>query len=167
MPLFVIPFPQIDPILVEFGPFAIRWYALAYIAGLLIGWRLALALVATDQLWGARAHPDRLAIDDLLVYMAFGIVLGGRLGQVVFYDFAYFSAHPAEIFAVWHGGMAFLEASIVARIAWHFLLGIAKRRFCLCSTSRPSFHPSACSLVASPISSMANYGAARPMWLGQ
>ena len=64
MPFFVIPFPQIDPVLVEFGPFAIRWYALAYIAGLLIGWRLALAIVSSDHLWGSRIHPDRLTIDD-------------------------------------------------------------------------------------------------------
>ena len=121
MPFFVIPFPQIDPVLVEFGPFAIRWYALAYIAGLLIGWRLALAIVSSDHLWGSRAHPDRLTIDDLLVYMAFGIVLGGRLGQVIFYDFAYFSAHPAEIFAVWHGGMAFHGGFIGALLAMTFL----------------------------------------------
>ena len=59
MPLFVIPFPQIDPVLVEFGPFAIRWYALAYIAGLLLGWRLAIALVSRDHLWGTREHPDQ------------------------------------------------------------------------------------------------------------
>ena len=121
MPLFVIPFPQIDPVLVEFGPFAIRWYALAYIAGLLLGWRLAIALVSRDHLWGTREHPDRIAIDDLLVYIAFGIVLGGRLGQVIFYDFSYFSEHPAEIFAVWHGGMAFHGGFIGALLAMSFL----------------------------------------------
>ena len=121
MPLFVLPFPQIDPVLVEFGPFAIRWYALAYIAGLLLGWRLAIALVASDRLWGSREYPDRLTIDDLLIYMAFGIVFGGRLGNVVFYDLDYYLAHPSEILAVWHGGMAFHGGFIGALLAMLFL----------------------------------------------
>ncbi|MEY4092336.1 MAG: hypothetical protein RLZZ496_1518 [Pseudomonadota bacterium] len=121
MPLFVLPFPQIDPVLVEFGPFAIRWYALAYIAGLLLGWRLAIALAASDQLWGTRIRPDRLTMDDLLIYMAFGIVFGGRLGNVIFYDLDYYRAHPSEILAVWHGGMAFHGGFIGALLAMVFL----------------------------------------------
>lgn len=107
MPLFVLPFPHIDPILIEFGPFAIRWYALAYIAGLILGWRLALMIIARPSLWGSRVAPERLVIDDMLIYVTFGVILGGRLGNVIFYDLDYYFAHPQEILALWHGGMAF------------------------------------------------------------
>ena len=107
MPIFVLPFPQIDPILIEFGPLAIRWYAIAYIAGLVLGWKLAFAVASRPRLWGQRTPPTHATIDDLLVYMALGIVIGGRLGHVVFYEFSYYFTHPAEIFAIWHGGMAF------------------------------------------------------------
>jgi phosphatidylglycerol:prolipoprotein diacylglycerol transferase len=117
MPLFLLPFPTIDPVLVEFGPFIVRWYALAYIAGLILGWRLALTLVQSPSLWGERTRPETAAIDDLLVYIAFGIVLGGRLGHVVFYEFSFYAAHPAEILAVWHGGMAFHGGLIGAAVA--------------------------------------------------
>ncbi len=117
MPIVVLPFPHIDPVLIEFGPLVIRWYALAYLAGLLIGWKLAFALAANAALWGSRTPPDHATIDDLIVYMALGIVVGGRLGNVVFYDLAYFIDNPLEIFAVWHGGMAFHGGLIGACIA--------------------------------------------------
>ncbi len=105
--LLVIPFPAIDPVLVEFGPIAIRWYALAYIAGLVGGWALARALVLRPQLWGPVARPDPASLDDLLVYVAFGVILGGRIGYVLFYNFDFFLASPAHILAVWEGGMSF------------------------------------------------------------
>src|ERR1700751_4758265 len=80
MPLFAIPFPAVDPIAISLGPFAIRWYALAYIVGLLIGWRYCLAL---------RGRPPhivtRQAVDDFLVWATLGVVLGGRIGYVLFY----------------------------------------------------------------------------------
>jgi len=117
MPIFVLPFPQIDPVLIEFGPIIIRWYALAYIAGLVIGWQLAFKIAANTVLWGNRTPPDHATVDDLLVYMALGIVIGGRLGQVVFYEPAYFMQNPLEIVAVWHGGMAFHGGLIGACIA--------------------------------------------------
>ena len=107
MVLAVIPYPRIDPVLVEIGPLALRWYALAYVAALLAGWGLARALLRRDHLWGAVARPPVAAIDDLLVYAAFGVVLGGRLGYVLFYDPWTYLAHPDQIFAVWKGGMAF------------------------------------------------------------
>jgi phosphatidylglycerol---prolipoprotein diacylglyceryl transferase len=108
MPLFVLPFPAIDPVLIEFGPFAIRWYALAYIVGILLGWWYAKRLVAATSIWGPAAPPMKPAdIDDFVVYAALGIILGGRIGYVLFYDLPRFAADPAEIVALWHGGMSF------------------------------------------------------------
>jgi phosphatidylglycerol:prolipoprotein diacylglycerol transferase len=105
--LLAIPFPTIDPVLIEIGPIAIRWYALAYIFGLLGGWLLARALVSKPALWGDVRPPHASTLDDLLVYTAFGVILGGRLGYVLFYNLDYFVSRPLEIFALWQGGMAF------------------------------------------------------------
>ena len=102
MSLLAIPFPVFDPVLIQIGPLAIRWYALAYIAGLLIGWRLARRLVQRPG-W----LPTADNMDDLLFYITLGVILGGRLGFVVFYHPVYFLTHPLEIFAVWQGGMSF------------------------------------------------------------
>jgi phosphatidylglycerol---prolipoprotein diacylglyceryl transferase len=102
MPLFAIPFPGIDPVAIAIGPFAIRWYALAYIAGLLLGWRYTLVLAD---------RPPRLVrrqdIDDFLVWATLGVVLGGRLGYVLFYNPGYYLGHPIEALYLWHGGMSF------------------------------------------------------------
>ncbi|MBN34545.1 MAG: prolipoprotein diacylglyceryl transferase [Rhodospirillaceae bacterium] len=100
--MYVIAFPSIDPTLVEIGPFAIRWYALAYIAGILLGWRYALKLSDTSP-----GSISRKMLDDFLLWATLGIVLGGRLGYVVFYQADYFLAHPAEALYVWQGGMSF------------------------------------------------------------
>lgn len=108
MPLFALPFPVIDPVLIEIGPFAIRWYALAYILGIFLGWWYAKRLVADRRLWGAAGAPMTPAdIDDFVVWAALAIVLGGRLGYVLLYDVPRFIDQPAEIFAIWHGGMSF------------------------------------------------------------
>jgi len=103
----LIPYPAINPILVHIGPLPIRWYALAYIAGLVLGWAYARYLVGKDSLWNGLPHPSKASIDDLVVYVAFGIILGGRLGYVLFYNPGLYFAHPAEIVAVWKGGMSF------------------------------------------------------------
>jgi phosphatidylglycerol:prolipoprotein diacylglycerol transferase len=102
MPLFAIPFPAIDPVVVAIGPFAIRWYALAYIVGILIGWRYCLAL--TDR---PPRQVGRNDIDDFLVWATLGIVLGGRIGYVLFYKPGYYILHPLEALYLWHGGMSF------------------------------------------------------------
>ncbi len=107
MPTLVLPFPAINPVLVQWGPLAIRWYALAYIAGLVLGWWLIRRVVANDRYWHGAKRPTPESIDDLLVYCAFGVIIGGRLGDVLFYDPEYFLAHPLDIFKVWQGGMAF------------------------------------------------------------
>ena len=104
---FVIPYPVIDPVLVAVGPFPIRWYALAYVAGIVLGWYYMKRLCAADRLWGGLPHPTPASVDDLVVYVALGIVLGGRLGYVLFYNFDYYLYNPLEIVAAWKGGMAF------------------------------------------------------------
>lgn len=101
--VFALPFPAIDPVLVEIGPLAIRWYALAYVVGLLGGWAYIRHLART-------ARPpvlDAVQVDDLLVWATLGTVLGGRLGYVLFYNLPFFLDHPAEIVMLWHGGMSF------------------------------------------------------------
>ena len=112
MPPFVIPFPAFDPVLVHLGPFAIRWYALAYIAGILLGWVYARALIRSPRLWGGNAAKNLspltvLDFDDFVLWVTLGIILGGRTGYVLFYNLPFFVAHPAEIFELWKGGMSF------------------------------------------------------------
>jgi phosphatidylglycerol:prolipoprotein diacylglycerol transferase len=107
MPLFALPFPAIDPVALQLGPFAIRWYALAYIAGIVGGWYYARRLAAAPSLWGAVKRPTLGDIDDLIVWIALGVVLGGRLGYVLFYNLGSYLSHPAEIFTIWRGGMSF------------------------------------------------------------
>ena len=107
MPLLAIPFPSIDPIAIAIGPLAIRWYALAYVAGLLGGWFIARRLAARANLWGTLTQPTATDVDDLIVWVALGVVLGGRIGYVLFYNFRSYLDDPAEILAVWRGGMSF------------------------------------------------------------
>ena len=108
MPLFAVPFPAIDPVLIAIGPFQLRWYALAYIVGIFLGWWYAKRLVGDQTLWGPAGSPMKPAdIDDFVVWCALGIILGGRVGYVLFYDLSHFAENPLEIFALWHGGMSF------------------------------------------------------------
>ncbi|MGY2047457.1 prolipoprotein diacylglyceryl transferase [Methylobacterium sp. JK268] len=106
-PLLAIPFPAINPVAVAIGPIAIKWYALAYIAGLVGGWFYAKRLVAAASLWGPVRRPSGADIDDLIVWVALGVVLGGRIGYVLFYNFGAYLANPSEILAIWRGGMSF------------------------------------------------------------
>jgi phosphatidylglycerol---prolipoprotein diacylglyceryl transferase len=108
LPLFVLPFPAIDPVAIAIGPFAIRWYALAYVAGIFLGWWYAKRLAANPSLWGpAGPAITTRAIDDFVVWAAVGIVVGGRIGFVLFYDLRHYLAQPGDILAVWNGGMSF------------------------------------------------------------
>ena len=121
MPLAVIPYPVIDPVAFHVGPFPIRWYALSYIGGLGLGWLYVWVLIKNDRLWGATPRPRAESIADLVLYLAIGVVVGGRLGQVIFYQPDYFFAHPAEIFELWLGGMSFHGGMIGAALAiWYF-----------------------------------------------
>ena len=107
MPISVLPFPAIDPVLVSIGPFAIRWYALAYICGILLGWLYARTIIANQRLWGGPAPFTATDFDDFVLWVTLGIILGGRVGYVLFYNFDFFIAHPLEILQVWKGGMSF------------------------------------------------------------
>jgi phosphatidylglycerol---prolipoprotein diacylglyceryl transferase len=107
MPLFVIPFPAFDPILVSIGPFAIRWYALAYIFGILLGWLYARSIIRSETLWRGPAPLTVADFDDFVLWVTLGVILGGRVGYVLFYNPAHFAAHPAEILQLWKGGMSF------------------------------------------------------------
>lgn len=107
MPVFAIPFPVIDPVALQLGPLSIKWYGLAYVAGLLGGWWYARRLAGAERLWGGRARPDPESLDDFLLFAALGVVIGGRLGFVLFYNLGDYLANPLEIFAVWKGGMSF------------------------------------------------------------
>lgn len=105
-------YPHIDPIAIQLGPIVIRWYAIAYITGLMGGWWYIKALVKRPP------HAMReLDVDDFLVWATVGVVLGGRLGYVLFYKPAYYLANPLEIFALWHGGMAFHGGALGVIIA--------------------------------------------------
>jgi phosphatidylglycerol:prolipoprotein diacylglycerol transferase len=125
MPVFAIPFPIIDPVALSIGPLSVKWYGLAYVAGLIGGWWYARRLVAADGLWGGRARPKPEELDDMLLYVALGVVLGGRIGFVLFYDLARYLARPQDIFAIWQGGMSFHGGLLGATLGlWLF----ARRR---------------------------------------
>ncbi len=103
-----MPFPHFDPVLLHIGPFALRWYALAYMAGILLGWRYGVLLVRNTRIWrGMTPTLTAHQIDDLVVYVAVGVVAGGRLGSILFYNTSVLWTDPLEVFKAWHGGMSF------------------------------------------------------------
>jgi phosphatidylglycerol:prolipoprotein diacylglycerol transferase len=121
-----VEFPNFDPVLIQIGPLAIRWYALAYVAGILLGWRYAVGLVRDARLWGATpppANPEQ--VDDLVLWITLGIILGGRLGYVLFYAPQLIWMEPMEVFRVWHGGMSFHGGFLGVAVA---LLAFARAR---------------------------------------
>ncbi len=107
MPFLTIPFPAFNPVLVTIGPFSVRWYALAYIVGILIGWVYARMLIKRERFWGGPAPLTVLDFDDFVLWVTLGIILGGRTGYVLFYNFPHFMQNPLEIFELWKGGMSF------------------------------------------------------------
>ena len=125
MPFFVLPFPAFDPVLVQVGPFAIRWYALAYIGGILLGWFYARSLIRTDRVWGGPAPLTTLDLDDFILWVTLGIILGGRVGYVLFYNPAHFAANSLEALQLWKGGMSFHGGFVGCLVA---VLLFARRR---------------------------------------
>ena len=118
--MLTLAYPVIDPVLVSVGPFSIRWYALAYVAGILLAWRY--------MVWLAARNPDGPApgaVDEFVVWATVGVVLGGRLGYVLFYKPGHFVDHPLAALAVWQGGMSFHGGLVGVVVAlWVF----ARRR---------------------------------------
>lgn len=131
----MIPFPEISPdvfaITIAGREFALRWYALAYLAGLLIGWRIIVALMRRPRLWGGAAPMRPEQVEELLTWVVVGVILGGRLGFVLFYEPGYYLSHPGEIIKVWQGGMSFhggFLGVVLAAWAWARRNGIAALR---------------------------------------
>jgi phosphatidylglycerol:prolipoprotein diacylglycerol transferase len=93
----IMPFPNIDPIAFAIGPVAIHWYGLAYVAGIMLGWYYARVLAGNDSLWPGNVSPiTRTQLDDFLVWAAVGVVLGGRIGYILFYDLARYISNPLD-----------------------------------------------------------------------
>ena len=113
-----MPFPDFDPVLVHLGPLAIRWYALAYVSGILLGWRYAVGMLKRPELWAPRAAPmSSEQMDDFILWITLGVILGGRIGHTVFYAPSLFWKDPLEILKVWHGGMSFHGGAIGVAVA--------------------------------------------------
>jgi len=104
---FIIILPVIDPVALELGPISVKWYGLAYMVSLLLGWAYARSLAGNQALWRGKSpiRPDQF--DDLLLWITLGVVVGGRLGYVLFYNPVYFFDNPSQIVATWNGGMSF------------------------------------------------------------
>jgi phosphatidylglycerol:prolipoprotein diacylglycerol transferase len=107
MDLMAIPYPAIDPVAIGLGPLQVRWYGLAYLAGLTLGWLYMRRLLAQPSIWGGAAPMKVEQADDFLLWATLGVVLGGRLGYVLFYEPGVYFSDPLRIFAVWQGGMSF------------------------------------------------------------
>jgi len=103
-----VPFPEFDPVIFSIGPLAIRWYALAYVAGILLGWRYGILLIKNHKLWGGQTPTATTEqVDDLILWVTLGVIVGGRLGYILFYMPSLLWEAPLEIFQVWKGGMSF------------------------------------------------------------
>lgn len=121
----MIPFPEISPdifsITIADREFALRWYAMAYLVGLLLGWRIIVALMRRPRLWGGTAPMPPEKVEELLTWVVVGVILGGRLGFVLFYEPGYYLANPGQIIKVWQGGMSFHGGFLgVVLAAWAY-----------------------------------------------
>ena len=106
--LLAIAFPNIDPVIVNLGPLSLHWYGLGYVAGIMFAWWYGKRLIGNMRLWRDNAPPmSALDLDDFVLWAALGVVLGGRIGHILFYDFARYAADPVSIVQVWNGGMSF------------------------------------------------------------
>ena len=119
--MLALPFPMIDPVALAIGPVAIRWYALAYIAGILLGWRYAMVLCRREP---TLVSPRQM--DDFILWLTLGIVLGGRAGYVLFYNPLYYLEHPQQAFALWQGGMSFHGGLLGVLLAMFLFAGKEK-----------------------------------------
>src|ERR1700761_1870190 len=107
MIFLTLAFPVFNPIAIAIGPIVVRWYALAYIGGIVLGWIYARSLLKNEKLWGGPAPISLTQLDDFILWVTVGIIVGGRTGYVLFYNLPFFIQHPAEILELWKGGMSF------------------------------------------------------------
>jgi phosphatidylglycerol:prolipoprotein diacylglycerol transferase len=117
-----LPFPNIDPVAFSLGPVSVKWYGLAYMAGLVLGWLYIRRLLDDPRLWKGGVAPFAPEkVDDLLIYITLGVIAGGRLGSVLFYEPSSYIRNPLDVLAVWKGGMAFHGALLgCGMAAWLF-----------------------------------------------
>lgn len=127
--LALMPFPDIDPVAISIGPIDIRWYGLGYVVSILLGWWYARRIVGTQRLWANDTPPmTKLDLDDFLLWAAIGIVAGGRIGFILFYDLPLYLADPGLILQIWKGGMSFhggITGTTIAMILFARKRGIA------------------------------------------
>lgn len=121
-----LPFPNIDPVLFSVGPLSVHWYGIGYVIGILFAWWYGKKLVNNARLWPNNKAPmDPLALDDFVLWAALGVVIGGRIGYVLFYNFSFYISNPLEIPAVWDGGMSFHGGILGTTVA---MILFAKKR---------------------------------------
>jgi phosphatidylglycerol:prolipoprotein diacylglycerol transferase len=114
----LMPFPEINPVAFSLGPLAVHWYGLAYVAGIMLGWLYARKLTANASLWpNGQAPMTAVHLDDFLVWIAAGVVLGGRIGYILFYDLGPILENPIRAIEIWNGGMSFHGGFLGATIA--------------------------------------------------
>ncbi|RUM90871.1 MAG: prolipoprotein diacylglyceryl transferase [Thermodesulfatator sp.] len=115
----MIPYPRIDPVIVHIGPLALRWYGLMYLLGFFASFYLVKKQIAEELGTSDRKRlaAEQALLDGIIVALVAGVILGGRLGYVLFYNLSYFLEHPAEILATWHGGMSFHGGAVGVMIA--------------------------------------------------
>ena len=105
--MIYLSFPSISPIFFSIGPLEIRWYSLAYIVGFIFAWRYIKYLSSNKKIYDVKANINEKLVDDLVFYSILGLIIGARIGYVLFYNFAYYSDNVVEIFYLWQGGLSF------------------------------------------------------------
>lgn len=119
-------FNYINPIAIQIGPLAIHWYGISYVISIIIGWAIAKKITQNQKIWGNSKSPiSNQNIDDSITWIIVGIIIGGRLGYVMFYDLQYYITQPTKIIAVWDGGMSFHGGVIGTLIA---IVAFARKR---------------------------------------
>ena len=157
--MFVYSHP--DPIALSLGPLHVRWYGLMYLVGFLAGWFLARRRAARPGSTWTPTH-----VDDLIFYCAVGVIVGGRLGWMLFYGTERILAEPLSVFRIWEGGMSFHGGFIGVAIALMLFARSRGKKWSTYSISRCRCRRSGLARVASATSSMASSGASRPTCRG-
>ncbi len=119
MPVLVsaIAFPDINPVAFSLGPLAVHWYGISYVVSILLAWFYARQIISNPRLWQGPCPINRQDLDDFVLWAAIGIVAGGRIGYILFYDFATILANPLRAVEIWNGGMSFHGGLIGTTIA--------------------------------------------------